>query len=108
MNIKENELADKAAKKEIKLQRTAIESYIFIAFIKRKIKKSALIDWNNIWQASKAKEKHYSQFECKSKWKTKAKTLKKQIWSTYIQLKLDHDYFKFYLNRLSNYDSNIY
>jgi hypothetical protein len=58
-------------------------------------------------QASKVKEKHYSQFECRSKWKTKAKTLKKQIWSTYIQLKLDHGYFKSYLNRLSNYDSNI-
>ncbi len=107
MNIKENELADKAAKKEIKLQRTAIEKYISIAYIKRKIKESALIDWINIWQASKAKEKHYSQYECRSKWKTKAKILKKQIWSTYIQLKLDHDYFKSYLNRLSNYDSNI-
>ena len=39
--------------------------------------------------------------------KDKSKDSKKQIWSTYIQLKLDHDYFKSYLNRLSNYDSNI-
>ena len=84
MNIKENELADKAAKKRIKLQRTAIEKYISIVYIKRKIKESALIDWTNIWQASKAKEKYYSQYECRSKWKTKAKILKKQIWSTYI------------------------
>jgi len=44
MNIKGNELADKAAKKGTKLQRTAIESYISIAYIKRKIKESALID----------------------------------------------------------------
>src|SRR5437667_3168483 len=79
MNIKGNELADKAAKKGTKLQKTAIESYISIAYIKRKIKESALIDWTSIWQASKAKGKHYSQFECKSKWKTKAKTLKQQI-----------------------------
>ena len=107
MNIKRNELADKAAKKETKLQRTAIESYISIAYIKRKIKESALIDWTSIWQASKAKGKQYNQFECKSKWKTKTRTLKKQIWSTYIQLKLDHDYFKSYLNRMPNYDSNI-
>ena len=63
MNIKRNELADKAAKKETKLQRTTIESYISIAYIKRKIKESALIDWINIWQAFKAKEKHYSQYE---------------------------------------------
>ena len=67
MNIKGNELADKAAKKETKLQRKALESYVSIAFIKRKIKESALIDWNNLWQTSKEKEKHYSQFECKPK-----------------------------------------
>src|SRR6266487_320073 len=107
MNIKGNELADRAAKKGTKLQRTAIEKYISIAYIKRKIKESALIDWTNIWQASKAKGKHYSQYECRPKWKTKAKILKKQIWSTYIQLKLGHGYFKSYLNRLSNYDTNI-
>ena len=79
MNIKENELADKAAKKGTKLQRIAIESYISIAYIKRKIKESALIDWTSIWQASKAKGKQYSQFECKSKWKAKTRILKKQI-----------------------------
>ncbi len=84
MNIKGNELADKAAKKEAKLQRTAIESYISIAYIKRKIKESTLIEWTSIWQASKAKEKQYSSFECKSKWKAKTRIFKKQIWSTYI------------------------
>ena len=35
MNIKRNELADKAAKKETKLQRIAIESYISITYIKK-------------------------------------------------------------------------
>ena len=60
-------MLDKAAKKEIKLQRTVIEKYISIAYIKRKIKESALIDWTNIWQASKAKEKHYSQYEYRLK-----------------------------------------
>ena len=33
--------------------------------------------------------------------------MKKQLWSTYIQLKLGHDYFKSYLNRLPNYNSDI-
>ena len=42
MNIKENKLADKAAKKDTKLQRIAIESYISLAFIKKKVKESAL------------------------------------------------------------------
>ena len=48
MNIKKNELADKTAKKETKLQKKAIKSYISIAYIERKVKKSALINWNNI------------------------------------------------------------
>ena len=67
MNIKENELADKDAKKDIKLQRIAAESYISLAFIKKKVKESALTEWHKMWQDSKKKEKHYNQFECKSK-----------------------------------------
>ena len=42
INIKENELANKAAKKDIKLQRIAAKSYISLAFIKKKVKESAL------------------------------------------------------------------
>ena len=44
MNIKENDLADKAAKKETKLQYTTPESYISLAFIKRKIREKSLIN----------------------------------------------------------------
>ncbi len=79
MNIKENELADKAAKKSTKLQKIAAKSYISLAFIKKKVKESALTKWHRMWQDSKKKEKHYNQFECKSKWKIKEKTVKKQI-----------------------------
>jgi len=106
MNIRGNELADKAAKKGTEMQRSAIESYISLAFISRKIKESALLDWNTLWQDSKKKGKHYSQFECKPKWNLKAETVKKQIWSTHMQLKLGHGYFKSYLCRLPNYDSD--
>ena len=48
MNIKENELANKVVKKETKLQYISPESYISLAFIKRKIRETGLIDWNNI------------------------------------------------------------
>ncbi len=37
----------------------------------------------------------------------KAEIRKKQIWFTYMQLKLEHEYFKSYLCRLPNYDSEI-
>ena len=48
MNIKGNELANKAAKKGTELQYIFLESYISLAFIKRKIKETGLINWNNI------------------------------------------------------------
>ena len=44
MNIKGNKLANKAIKKEIKLQYIFLESYISLAFIKRKIRETGLID----------------------------------------------------------------
>jgi ribonuclease HI len=67
MNIRGNELADKAAKKGTELQHTTSESYISLAFIKRKIRETGLTNWNNIWSDSKSKGKHYNQFECKPK-----------------------------------------
>ena len=42
MNIMSNELANKTAKKETKLQQSA-EKYVSLSYIKRKIKESALI-----------------------------------------------------------------
>ena len=44
-----------------------VENTVKLENQKRKIKESALIDWTSIWQASKAKGKQYSQFECKPK-----------------------------------------
>ena len=100
MNIRGNELADKAAKKGTELHYVTPESYISLAFIKRKIKEIGLINWNKIWSTFKLKDKYYIQFECKSKWKQPARIVKKQLFSSYFQLKSGHDYFKFYLNRV--------
>ena len=77
MNIKENELANKAAKKEIELQYISLESYISLTFIKRKIRETGLIDWNNIWLKFKLKDKYYKQFKCKPNWKSSIKIVKK-------------------------------
>jgi ribonuclease HI len=105
MNILGNELADKAAKKATELQKVTSESYISLAFIRKKIKESALNDWTKAWMESKRKGKHYSQFECKPKWKPLKIKEKKKIWSAFMQLKLGHGYFKSYLYRLSEYNS---
>ena len=84
MNIRGNELADKAVKNGAKLQYKSPESYISLAFIKRKIKESALSEWTKDWNDSKQKERHYSQFNCKPKWKIAVKIEKKKVWSIYI------------------------
>ncbi len=42
MNILENELADKAAKRKTELQKTTLKSYVSLIFIKKKIKEFAL------------------------------------------------------------------
>ena len=78
-----------------------------MVFIKRKIKETGLANWNDIWTDSTAKGKHYSQFECKPKWKQAAKIVKKQVFSSLFQLKSGHGYFKFYLNKVLNASSNI-
>jgi hypothetical protein len=84
INIKGNELADKAAKKGTELQHITPESYISLAFIKRKIREKGLLEWNIIWSDFKLKGKHYKQFECKPKWKQTARIEKKQIFSSYF------------------------
>ena len=107
MNIKGNELADKAVKRGTELQHVTPESYISLAFVKRKIREIGLANWNDIWSNSTLKGKHYSQFECKSKWKQSAKIVKKQVFSSYFQLKSGHGYFKSYLNRAPDAYPNI-
>ena len=42
MNIKGNELVDKAVKKRIELQHVTPESYISLVFVKRKIRETGL------------------------------------------------------------------
>ena len=105
MNITDNELADQTAKKEAELQQTNTESVVSLSFIKRKIKESALLEWQEEYDKIK-KGKFYSQFQCFSRWNAYKKTVKKKTWSAFIQLKLDHEYFKSYLVRLSEYTTN--
>ena len=105
-NTTGNDYADKAAKRGTELQNKSPESYISIAFVKRKIKESALAEWNRNWASSTKKGQHYSQFNCKPKWKPEIKaTEKKKIQSAYIQLKIGHGFFRSYLSRLPEYNT---
>jgi len=102
MNITDNELADQTAKRETELQKSSTEKYVSLSYIKRKIKESVLSEWQEEYAKTK-KSKFYSQFESRPRWKAFKKTVKKKIWSAFMQLKINHDYFKSYLVRLSDY-----
>ena len=76
MNIKGNELADKAAKIETKAKAYSQNKTVSLSFIKRNIKLNCLNKWTEIWNKKKFSE-YYSQFETQSKWKaSKWKVLK--------------------------------
>ena len=105
MNITGNEKADQAAKRGTELQKTCAEKHVSLAFIKRKIRESALIEWEKEYAKSN-KGKFYSQFECAPRWKTYKKTVKKKVWSAFMQLKMGHGYFKSYLVRMPEYSTN--
>ncbi len=62
MNIKDNELANQAAKKRTELQKISTEKYISLSFIKRKIKESTLLEQQE--ECAKInKDKFYNQFQ---------------------------------------------
>src|SRR4030095_16460705 len=105
MNITGNEMADQAAKKSTQLQQQCAEKYVSLSFIKRKIKESALLEWQQEYEKSK-KGRFYSQFESFSRWRSYKKTVKKKIWSAFMQLKMGHGYFKSYLVRLPDYSTD--
>jgi len=66
MNITDNEKANQTAKKETELQKKSTEKYVSFSYIKKKIKESALIEWQE--EYSKAnKGKFYNQFQCFSR-----------------------------------------
>jgi ribonuclease HI len=77
-----------------------------ISFLSRKLKERILSSWSQIW-ATTTHSQHYQQFKTQPKLKPSSTRLPKLIWSTIMQLKLAHGYFRSYLVRLPDYDDDI-
>ena len=75
------------------------------SFLKRELKLRTLEEWEREWTFLPV-GRHYIQFQTKPKWKPASLRLSKLEWSTIQQLKLGHGYFKSYLVRLPDYDSD--
>ena len=108
-----NEQADKAAK----IAAAADYSYsiidcsseigISLTYLRCQVKKSLLQSWCNYYKSAK-KGASYQNLNIQPAWKSCNLTAKtaRIVWSSYMQLKLEHGYFKLYLKRLPNCNLN--
>ncbi len=107
-DIIENEKADLAAQKSAE-QKVKIYSnrFISVSYMKCLIKVKVLVSWENYWNIIK-KEHIYIKMKVKQHWNQNKnlKNINRLQFFTFTQMKLDHNYFKFYLNRLPDYDSD--
>jgi len=103
-NKKADIVVHKGAEQKVKLHS---ERFISISYMKDLIKAKVLASWENHWNLVK-KGCTYTHMKVKSHWNQNKhlKNINRLQFSTFTQMKLDHDYFKFYLNRLSDYDSD--
>jgi len=110
-NIIENEKADELVKIAAKeLSTVSNMKIIIISFVKKQICKETELQWLNTWNISIKKEnqywKHISEVNLNHKSLKELQKIDRLIFSTFIQLKMKHDYFKSYLRWLSQNNSN--
>jgi len=83
---------------------------IIISFVKKRICKETKLQWLEIWKSSIKKENQYqkiiSNVNLSHKSLKELRKIDKLTFSIFIQLKMRHDYFKSYLHRLSENNSN--
>jgi ribonuclease HI len=105
MGVYGNERADEAAKYGANWVEPSTELGLSISFLSRKLKERILSSWSNIW-AKATHSQHYQQFQTQPRLKASPIRLPKPTWSTIMQLKLAHGYFRSYLVRLPDYDDD--
>ena len=103
-NEKVNIAAQKSAEQKVKI---CAERFISISYMKCLIKAEALASWKNHWKIAK-KGHTYAKMEAEPHWNQdkNLKNINRLQFFTFTQMKLGHGYFKSYLNRLPDYDSD--
>jgi len=89
---------------------TDIRKRTIMSFIKKQIDKEIkeqwLIAWNNSIKKEDQYQKHTARMNLSYKSLKKLRKIDRLTFSTFIQLKMRHDYFKSYLHRLSKNNLN--
>ena len=109
-----NEQADKAAKIAAAADIANFDNNIIdcsgeigisLTYLRRMSKNSLLQQWYNYYNSAK-KGAYYQNLDIQPVWKPPNLLIKapRLVWSSYIQLKLGHGYFKSYLKRLPSYN----
>ncbi len=110
-SIIENEKADQLIK-DAAQELSVINNMkaIIISFVKKQICKEMKLQWLNVWKSSIKKgnqyQKHISNVNLSHKSLKEMRKIDRLTFSTFIQLKMKHDYFKSYLHWLSENNSN--
>ncbi len=74
--------------------------------IDKEIKEQWLITWNNSIKKENQYQKHTARVNLSYRSLKKLQKIDRLMFSTFIQLKMKHDYFKSYLHRLSENNLN--
>ncbi len=110
-DIIENEAVNQLIK-DVTWKRSTINirEKTIMSFIKKQIdkeiKKQWLIAWNDSIKKENQYQKHTARVNLNYKSLKKLRKINRLTFSTFIQLKIKHDYFKSYLHRLSENNSN--
>jgi len=87
-----------------------IRKRTIMSFIKKQICKKTKLQWLNVWKSSIKKGnqywKHILNVNLSHKLLKEMRKIDRLTFSIFIQLKMKHDYFKSYLHRLSENNSN--
>ncbi len=87
-----------------------IRKRIIMSFIKKQIDKETKEQWLIAWNNSIKKENRYQKYTARVNLSyrslKKLQKINRLMFSTFIQLKMKHDYFKSYLHQLSENNSN--
>ena len=106
-NISRNLQADEQTKKKLKLTENR-DDLISFQYLNKRIKHDKFEKWNVMWQNNSKKSEFYEVHISNSQ-QTFFKNFsncEKLLLSIFLQMKIEHDYFKFYLCRLFAYKSN--
>ena len=84
------------------------DNFMSFQYLNKRIEEDKIRKWNLMWQKNVKKGKYYEVHNLTSQqtFFKKFSNKEKSIFSTFLQMKTEHDYFKSYLCRLFAYESN--